>query len=150
MANVSARIIHSLVFGSLLAVAACSGGNSDTRQALVQVQTTMATALPKPYIEDLVVESVKVEGNALVEVIRSPLGTAAKTRQNPRFNELQQAEQIDLLKWCLEPDVRPLLHTTAVLKRRFVDRHGGVFFEVAMPARDCPNATQDAGANATP
>ena len=82
MANVSARIIHSLVFGSLLAVAACSGGNSDTRQALVQVQTTMATALPKPYIEDLVVESVKVEGNALVEVIRSPLGTAAKTRQN--------------------------------------------------------------------
>ncbi len=139
----------TLILGGALALAACSGGTT-TKQSLAQVQAKLAATLPKPYVEDLVIVSVAVEGNALVEVIRSPLGTAAKTRENPRFNELRQAEEGELRSWCSDPAIQPLLKTDAALKRRFVDRNGGVFFEVEMAARACPAATSGASAPTTP
>lgn len=138
-----------LALGTALALVGCGTGDS-TQQALSQAQAKLAATLPKPYVEDLVIESVKVEGHALVEVIRSPLGTAAKTRENPRFNELRQSEAIQLRDWCNDPLIQPLLKTDATLKRRFVDRHDGVFFEVEMAARNCPSTTPRADAAATP
>ncbi len=150
MDRLAHRSVHALPIACLLALAACSGMGDNTRQALTQVQAKLAPTLPKPYIEDLVIESVKVEGNALVEVIRSPLGSAEKTRRNPRFNELQQAEELELRGWCKDPAIQPLFKTKAELKRRFVDRNGGVFFEVAMLASFCPAANSSAGATSTP
>lgn len=136
MRRFAIRSVPALAFCATLGLAACSGGNT-TPQTLAQVRTKLAATLPKPYIEDLVIESVAVEGNALVEVIRSPVGSAAKTRANPRFNELRQAEAIELRGWCSDPSIQPLLKTDAALKRRFVDRNDGVFFEVEMAARAC-------------
>lgn len=139
----------ALALGTALTLVGCGTGDS-TQQALSQAQVKLAATLPKPYVEDLVIESVKIEGAALVEVIRSPLGTAAKTRENPRFDELRQAEEFSLRSWCSDPLIQPLLKTDAVLKRRFVDRKGGVFFEVELPARNCPSTTPRADAAATP
>lgn len=147
MRRFAIRSVPALAFCVASGLAACSSG-STTPQSLAQVQAKLAATLPKPYVEDLVIESVAVEGNTLVEVIRSPLGTAAKTRANPRFNELRQAEAIELRGWCSDPVIQQLLKTDAALKRRFVDRNGGVFFEVEMAARACPAATTNAGAPA--
>ena len=135
----------TLLLAIAMALTGC-GGSDATQQALAQVQAKLSATLPKPYIEDLVIESATIEGRALVEVIRSPLGTAAKTRKNPRFGELRQAEALELRAWCSDPLLQPLLKTEAVLKRRFIDRKGGVFFEVKMAARDCRAATSGASA----
>lgn len=143
------RPFPALALGGALALAACNGGNP-TKQTLAQVQAKLAATLPKPYIEDLMIESVAVEGTALVEVIRSPLGTATKTRENPRFNELRQAEEMELRDWCRDPAIQPLFETDAALTRRFVDRNGGVFFEVTMAARACSAVIANPAAATTP
>ena len=116
-------------------LAAC--GADHTRQALQQARDAMAATLPAPYVEDLVIESVSIEGDALVQHVRSPEGNALKTRGHPRFEELRQAEQDDLHLLCALPAIQPLAGTDARLVRRFVDREGNVFFEVELPARTC-------------
>ncbi len=119
-----------------LAVAAC--GRSD--DALREAREALAADLPAPYFEDLVIESVSVEGDALVQLVRSPEGKADATRAHPRFGELRQSEQAALSELCAIPAIAPLAATDARLVRRFVDRQGGVFFEVEMPARECAGA----------
>lgn len=119
-----------------LALAAC--GQDDA--ALRQARDTLAAGLPEPYFEDLVVESVLVEGDALVQLVRSPEGKADATRAHPRFEELREAEQEALVDLCAVPAIAPLVATDARLVRRFVDREDGVFFEVEMPAGDCAQA----------
>ena len=120
----------------LAGLAAC--GDDATRAALTRAQATLASGLPAPYVEDLTIASVRVEGDALVQTIRSPLGDAIKTRRNPRIHELEQAEREALRDWCTDPAVQPLRTTQARLVRRFIDRKGRLFFEVAMPAAACP------------
>lgn len=118
-------------------LAACGG---DDARALQQARDALAADLPSPYFEDLVVESVTVEGDALVQLVRSPAGRAGPTRASPRFDELRQSEQDALVELCAEPAIAALSATDARLVRRFVDREDGVFFEVEMPARDCAGA----------
>lgn len=120
-----------------LAVAACGQDGAALRQA----RDALATGLPEPYFEDLVIEAVLVEGDALVQLVRSPEGRAEATRQHPRFEELREAEQEALVDLCAVPAIAPLVATDARLVRRFVDREGGVFFEVEMPAGDCADAS---------
>lgn len=150
MGRTATHLVRLFAIGGVLLLAACTGGRGGTQQALKQVRAALAPTLPKPYIEDLVIVSVAIEGNALVEVIRSPLGTAAKTRANPRFNELRQAEEAELRGWCRDPAIQPLLNTDAALTRRFVDRNDGVFFEVTMAARACSAAITGAHPAKTP
>lgn len=122
--------------GLVLPVLSACGGDAADR-TLRLARDRIAASLPAPYFEDLVVESVVVEGDALVQLIRSPGGNAAKIRDNPRFEELRQSEQDELARLCDVPAIRPLAVTDARLVRRFIDRDGGVFFEVEMPARSC-------------
>jgi hypothetical protein len=122
------------VAGALL-LAACAGGDRD--RALQQARDGVAATLPATHVEDLVIESVAVEGDALVQLVRSPAGNAARTREHPRFEELRQAEQDDMRTLCALPAIQPLTTTDARLVRRFVDREDNVFFEVELRAGEC-------------
>ena len=126
---------RAVAYGLALAVAlaACSRDDGALRAA----RDALAASLPEPYFEDLVIESVSVEGDALVQLVRSPEGRAEATRAHPRFEELREAEQQALADLCADPAIAPLVATDTRLVRRFVDRQGDVFFEVEMPARDC-------------
>jgi hypothetical protein len=130
------RLRLAMVAATLSALAACGGGQAELRQA----RDALAAALPAPYYEDLVTESVTIEGNRLVLVVRSPEGTAAKTRGHPRFDELRRSEQQQMQDLCGLPALRPLLASDAMLVRRFVDRFDDVFFETELPARECARA----------
>ena len=102
----------------LLASLSAMTGCQDTPRALQQARDTLARTLPVPYFEDLGTESVSVEGDRLVLLVRSPTGDADKTRQVPGFDAL--------------------LGTDVVLVRRFVDRHDTLFFETELPVSECP------------
>ena len=56
------------------------GGCTDTNGRLEEARVKIAATLPAPYFEDLVTESVAVDGRRLVLTVRSPAGSAAKTR----------------------------------------------------------------------
>lgn len=121
----------------LLALGGCGG--DDTPSRLRQAQAAIAPTLPAPYFEDLVTEAVEIDGDRLVLRVRSPVGDAEKTRLAPGFESLRASEQGELRRLCALPAIRPLAGTGAVLARRFVDRHGKLFFEVELPARECPS-----------
>ena len=124
----------------LLALAACGSPDGG---ALQQARDSIAATLPEPYFEDLVIESVMVEDGALVQLVRSPGGSAAAMHAHPRFEELRQSEQDALAELCASPAIAPLAATDARLVRRFVDRESDVFFEVEMPASACDDATHE-------
>ena len=113
-------------------------GCQDTQARLETARAAAAVPLPAPYFDGLVTESVAVEGERLVFVIRSPEGDAEKTRTHPKFRALRDSEQQAMSQLCASPAVQPLLDTGAVLVRRFIDRHGRLFFELTLPARECP------------
>lgn len=135
----------STVLASMIAACALAGC-SDTRQPVQEARTRIAATLPAPYFEDLVTESVSVDGDRLVLLVRSPAGSAAKTRGAPGFDALKDSEQAALRDLCGRPEIMPLLDTEAVLVRRFVDRENALFFEVALPARACASPPADAPA----
>ncbi|TQM03662.1 hypothetical protein FB548_3621 [Pseudoxanthomonas sp. 3HH-4] len=135
----SAMPVTALV---VLALAGCA----DTQASLQEARTKVAATLPAPYFEDLVTESVAIEGDRLVLLIRSPKGSAARTREAPGFDTLKESEQIALRELCTQPAIMPLTDTDAVLVRRFVDRHDAVFFDVELPARACATPPTDAPA----
>lgn len=124
----------SLLLAGMFALTGCL----DTRHALQQARDTLARTLPAPYFEDLVTESVAVEGDRLVLLVRSPTGDAGKTRQVPGFDALRDSEQQQMASLCTLPALQPLLGTDAVLVRRFVDRHDKLFFETELPVSECP------------
>ena len=112
-------------------------GCADKQDPVQEASTKMAADLPAPYVEDLVTESVSVEGNRLVLLVRSPNGSAGKTREAPGFDALKDSEQAALRDLCGRPEIVPLIDGDAVLVRRFVDREDALFFEVELPARAC-------------
>ncbi|MEJ2790477.1 MULTISPECIES: hypothetical protein [unclassified Pseudoxanthomonas] len=119
-------------------------GCTDTQARLHEAHAKVAATLPAPHFEDLVTESVAIEGDRLVLLIRSPEGNAAKTRKAPGFETLKESEQYALRELCAQPAITPLIDTDAILVRRFVDRHGAVFFDVELPARACLTPPADA------
>ena len=126
----------------VLALAGCA----DTHASLQEARTKVAATLPAPYFEDLVTESVAIEGDRLVLLVRSPKGSAARTREAPGFDTLKESEQVALRELCTQPAIKPLIDTDAILVRRFVDRHDAVFFDVELPARACAAPPTDAPA----
>lgn len=129
---------------TVLAFAGCA----DRLDPMQDARAKIAATLPAPYFEDLVTESASIEGDRLVLLVRSPAGSAAKTREAPGFDALKDSEQAALRDLCGRPEILPLIDSDAVLVRRFVDREDALFFEVALPARAC--ATPPAAAPAQP
>jgi len=134
--RVSARLPCAV---ALLAMAACSDGTGELQAA----RDALAAELPEPYFEDLVTESATLEGDHLVLLVRSPEGDADRTRGHPQFELLRQAEQDAMRDLCSHPALERLAGGDAVLVRRFVDRHGKIFFETTFPARDCAPPHED-------
>ena len=116
-----------------LALAGCQGMQGKLETARAETAST----LPSPYLDGLVTESVAVDGERLVFLVRSPDGDAEKTRAHPRFRALRESEQQAMTELCALPAMQPLIGTDAVLVRRFVDRDGALFFELTLPAREC-------------
>ncbi len=116
--------------------------------AVDKAREQIAATLPAPYFEDLVTESVATSGKRLVFIVRSPEGDADKTRENPDFELLRQSEQDEMRELCTLPAIHPLIETDVILVRRFVDRRDKVFFEVALPARECAGASSTHGNDA--
>ena len=127
---------------ALLALAGCV----DTQAHLQEAKAKITATLPAPYFEDLVTESVALDGDRLVLLVRSPDGDAAKTREAPGFDALKESEQAALRELCGQPAILPLIDTDAILVRRFVDRNDAVFFDVELPARECLTPPADAPA----
>ena len=123
----------------LSALAACDGGGGELQAA----RDAIAADLPAPYFEDLVTESAMLEGQSLVLLVRSPEGDADRTREHPQFELLRQTEQDEMRTLCSHPALARLAGGDAVLVRRFVDRHGKIFFETTFPARDCAPPAED-------
>ena len=108
------------------------------KQLLSTASDTANKQFPLAYRDGLSVESAHVEDDTLVLLIRNPEGEAAKVREHPRYGELVQDEQDAMQELCAWPALRPLHGSEALLMRRFVDRHDGVFFETTLPIKDCP------------
>ena len=129
------------VLVAALSLAACGReGAQDPSRALHEARDALAIGLPAPYVEDLVIASVGIEGDALGQRIVSPEGRAGPTRDHPQFEDLRQTERQDLQLLCARPEIQALAGTGARLVRRFVDREGELFFEVELPASACASA----------
>ena len=122
------------------------GGCGSTDAQLQTAKAKIAATLPAPYFEDLVTESVQVDGDRLMLKIRSPAGDAARTREADGFDALKESEQHALRELCAQPAILPLIDTDAILVRRFVDQRDAVFFDVELPARECLTPPADAPA----
>ncbi|SDR05030.1 hypothetical protein SAMN05428982_3064 [Pseudoxanthomonas sp. CF385] len=128
------RVVRAALLSAALVLAGCQ----DSGDGLAQARDAIARGLPAPYFEDLVTESVAIDGHRLVFLVRSPTGDAVKTRQAPGFDALRDSEQREMQTLCSLPAIQPLIGTEAVLVRRFVDQNGTLFFETELPARECP------------
>ncbi len=133
MKHAPALTAASLLLAGLFVLSGCS----DMPSRLQHARDALARDLPAPYFEDLVTESVKVDGIRLVFLVRSPTGDAGKTQNAPGFDLLRQSEQQEMRQLCALEAIQPLADTDAVLVRRFVDRHDALFFETELPAREC-------------
>ncbi|HEY1035796.1 MAG TPA: hypothetical protein VGE09_12530 [Pseudoxanthomonas sp.] len=127
------RIVRFALVVGAMALTGCRGMQGKLETARAETAST----LPSPYLDGLVTESVAVEGDRLVFLVRSPDGDAEKTRAHPRFRALRESEQQAMTELCALPAMQPLIGTDAVLVRRFVDRDGALFFESILPAREC-------------
>ena len=91
--------------------------------------------LPRAYAPGLVLQDVAFEGNDLVMTIRSLKRRADAS--DPGLAQVAQAEKSLMLPLCDQPDVLFLLARGVVIKRRFVDGDGGLFFEISLASADC-------------
>ena len=138
MINLRSSLIALLAASTLVVLPTGCAPQPPLNQQLTTARDTASKQLPLPYRDGLSVESALVEGDTLVLLIRNPEGEAAKVREHPRYGELVQAEQDAMQELCTWPALRPLLGSDAVVMRRFVDRHDDVFFETALPIKNCP------------
>ena len=138
MSNLRTTLSILLAATTLAILATGCAPQPALKQQLTTARDTANKQFPLPYRDGLSVESAEVEDDTLVLLIRNPEGEAAKVREHPRYGELVQAEQDAMQELCTWPALRPLLGSDAVVMRRFVDRHDGVFFETALPIKNCP------------
>ena len=138
--------VIALVLVAGLAIIAGGWWHADRRAAQVR-QTTEAAQrvqaildefrkdLPRPYAPGLELRDVAFEGNDLVMTIRSLKRRADAS--DPGLGQIAQAEKSLMLPLRDQPDVLFLLARGVVIKRRFVDGDGGLFFEISLTSADC-------------
>ncbi|HEX5693388.1 MAG TPA: hypothetical protein VFY00_02075 [Arenimonas sp.] len=91
--------------------------------------------LPRAYAPGLELQQVAFEGSDLVMTIRSLKRRADPG--DPTLAQIAQAEKALMLPLCDQPDVLFLLARGVVIKRRFVDGDGKLFFEISLASADC-------------
>lgn len=117
-----------------LLLSAC-GGNS-ARQAAVDAANA---GLPSAYRDGLVTERAHSKGNAVVLDIRFAEARVAQLQAKPFLRDaLQVDEQEAISELCADAALGDYLKDGGVVRRRFIDADGALFFEVSLDGRHCP------------
>lgn len=118
-----------------LLLAACSGGNAARLAAIDAVNT----ALPAPYRDGLVTERAHTKGNAVVLDIRFAEASVAQLDAKPQLRDALRADEGEAIsELCRDSALGPYLQQGGVVRRRFIDTDGALFFEVSLDGADCP------------
>ena len=126
------RLIASASF--LLLLAACTAGGS--RQTAIDA---VNATLPAPYIDGLVTERAWAGGTDIVLDIRFAEARVAQLSLKPELRDMLQGdEQNVIVELCDDPALGDYLKDGGVVRRRFIDADGELFFEVRLNGRDCP------------
>ena len=96
--------------------------------------------LPRPYVDELVMDHAHVDGNRLVVDIRIP-DITIKQLDPKKIPLIHRQEQSDLNEQaCADSDMASLLRDKAEVARRFVDRDRATIFEIVVNVPKCkPN-----------
>lgn len=118
----------------LLLLSACSAGGS--RQAAIDAANAN---LPAPYRDGLVTERARAAGTDIVLDIRFAEARVSQLADKPELRDaLQTDEQNAMGELCTDAALSPFLKDNGVVRRRFVDADGELFFEARLSGRDCP------------
>ncbi|WP_374603062.1 hypothetical protein [Arenimonas sp.] len=141
----SPRWLVAVVLAGGLAIIAAGWWNADRRAAQARESAMAARVqaiidefqkgLPREYSPGLELQRVAFEGSDLVMTIRSLRRRADPS--DPGLSQVAQAEKALMLPLCDQPDVLFLLARGVVIKRRFVDSEGRLFFEISLASADC-------------
>ena len=104
---------------------------------LARVAAKTNLQLPRPYVDELVMEHAHVDGYRLVIDIHIP--DIQRKDMNPKkLLRIQRQEQIDLnTAACADPDFAALLQHKAEVAHRFLDADRKLIFEIAATVPDC-------------
>ena len=104
---------------------------------LAHVAAKANLRLPRPYVDELVMERAHVDGKRLIVDIRIP-DIHRKDLNPKKIPLIQRQEQIDLnTAACADPDFAALLQRKAEVARRFLDADRKLIFEIAATVPDC-------------
>lgn len=132
------------VFALIFAVALMQWRRTHAPEHPLQgLATRMNQGLPKPYVDGLVTDSVRIVGDNLVIDIRIP-DIKLEALDPQKIPLIRQQEQAELLGFaCNDPELRPLLDEGKTkVGRRFVDQDRRLIFEIVVGAADCPPGRQ--------
>lgn len=118
----------------LLLLTACNAGGS--RQAAIDA---VNATLPAPYRDGLVTERAWAGGTDIVLDIRFAEARVAQLAAKTELRDALQAdEQNAISELCADAALGDYLKDGGVVRRRFIDADGELFFEARLEGRDCP------------
>lgn len=131
----SLRLLPLLATLGLLA--ACSGsGLGPARDAAIAASNN---ALPTPYRDGLVTERAYAGGADLVLEVRFAEARVAQLADKPHLRDALVADETEAMaELCRDAALKPYLAAGGVVRRRFIDADGALFFEASLPAHACP------------
>ena len=125
------------LFALVPLLAACQGnGLGSARQAAIDASNA---TLPAPYRDGLITERAFAGGADLVLEIRFAEARVAQLEAKPQLRDALLADETEAMaELCSDATLKPYLAAGGVVRRRFIDADGALFFEAALPANSCP------------
>ena len=133
----SLRLLPLLATLGLLA--ACSGsGLGPAREAAIAASNAN---LPAPYRDGLITERAYAGGVDLVLEVRFAEARVAQLEAKPHLRDALAADETEAMaELCADDALKPYLAAGGVVRRRFIDADGALFFEATLPAHACPTS----------
>src|SRR4249919_1139882 len=122
-----------------IALAACSAAPENPTRAklLKDTAASMNAQLPKPYVDGLVQESVRVDDSKFIIDIRIP-DVRIGAFDPKKLPAIHRQEQQDVIKHaCNDKSELALLDAGATVVRHFIDQDRQAIFDVAAVKSDC-------------
>jgi hypothetical protein len=134
----------ALIVGLLVLVAAAAGlqwyhtrDEAKSSSPLDKVAEKLNLGMPKPYVNNLMMERVHVEDNRLVTDIHIPDIRLNQLDPN-KIPIIHKQELGDLVEAaCTDPEMLAVMKDKAKVARRFLDQDHKLIFEVAVSTSDC-------------
>lgn len=120
-------------------ITACSGGGlGSARDAALAASNA---SLPAPYRDGLVTERAVAGGADLVLEIRFADARVAQLDAKPDLRDALVADETEAMaELCGVEALQPYLAAGGVVRRRFIDADGALFFEATLPGNACPTS----------